>query len=570
MLRTQMAEPKDPGETWEGVPTLRTSSERTTELTLQVVTDAFTSTHALPASGQVIIGRADRADIVIDDPSLSRRHAALHLGPPLAIEDLGSANGTRLRDQPLTPERPTPLSPGDAVELGDVLVIVQRRPHSGPTRTTWTHEAFEAALDETCRQAEPGAGFVVIRVRFDSAAQSPQVHAALAETFSKLDRVAAFAPNELEARLPGATRADAQRRLSALTAMLAVQGISLRAGAAHFPTDGRNAQALLGRADVESRPSRTGAAALVVESEALGAVMALAERVAPSELSVLILGETGVGKERIAELIHQRSPRSKGPLLRLSGAALSESLLESELFGHEKGAFTGAVAAKPGLLESAGSGTVFLDEIGELPPSTQAKLLRVLEAREVTRVGALKPTAIDVRFLSATHRNLEAEVAAGRFRQDLYFRINGMTLTVPPLRQRRADILPLARAFLPAALTLSAEAEQLLERYAWPGNVRELRNVVERAALLSDGKVVSADHLPVEKLTEAAPLAPAAARELSPELEAERRRLLDALAACGGNQTRAARALGISRGTLLIKMDAFQIQRPRKKLPFSQ
>src|SRR5262249_44751342 len=276
----------------------------------------------------------------------------------------------------------------------------------------------------------------------------------------------------------------------------------------------------------------------------------LLERVAPGDISVLIQGETGVGKEVFVERLHARSRRADKPLLRLNCGGFTESLLHSEPFGHEKGSFTGADRAKPGLLENADGGSVFLDEIGELPLGLQARLLRVLQDRKVQRVGALEPRAIDVRFLSATNRDLLGEIAAGRFRQDLYYRLAGVTIEIPPLRERVAEIAGLAREFLAGAaarpLHLTTQAIAQLERDTWPGNIRELKNVIERAALLAPGDAVDIEHLSL-----AGPGAPATG-SLHADVDAlERKRVLEALEACGGNQTRAAQRLGISRGTLL-------------------
>jgi DNA-binding NtrC family response regulator len=296
----------------------------------------------------------------------------------------------------------------------------------------------------------------------------------------------------------------------------------------------------------------------------------LVEHVAGSNLSVLILGETGAGKEVIAEAIHQFSKRAKGPLVRLNCAALAETLLESELFGHEKGAFTGALATKTGLVEAADGGTLFLDEMGEMPMGTQAKLLRVLEAREVQRVGSVKPIKVDIRIVAATNVDLEAAIAAGKFRLDLYHRLDGVSIAIPPLRARRSEILPLAKIFLARACaeqnakptTFSEAAVRALESHAWPGNVRELKNVVERAAVLATGAPIAPAHL---RLTPgAAPLAPlpvAPAEAIDP---AERARILAVLDQCGGNQSRAARELGIPRRTLLRRLDEYGVPRPRK------
>jgi transcriptional regulator with PAS, ATPase and Fis domain len=305
-------------------------------------------------------------------------------------------------------------------------------------------------------------------------------------------------------------------------------------------------------------------------------VLALADRVAVGDITVLIVGETGVGKEVVADHIHARSPRSAHPLVKLNCAAMPEQLLESELFGHEKGAFTGAVAAKPGLLEQADGGTVFLDEIGELSLATQAKLLRVLEQREILRVGGLKPRAINVRFVAATHRDLEAAIAAERFREDLYFRIAGVTLQIPPLRERPDEILPLAERFAQraaAALSrptpaISPAARELLRGYRWPGNVRELRNVIDRATLLCDG-TIEVGQLPDDRMSRPAVAAPAEASglgEVRVQADAlERQAIESALARTGGNQTEAARQLGISRRTLTNKLNQHGFDRPRKR-----
>ena len=308
------------------------------------------------------------------------------------------------------------------------------------------------------------------------------------------------------------------------------------------------------------------------------------ELLAPSDISVLLTGESGVGKDVTADRLHRMSPRAGKAMVRINCAALPDALLESELFGFERGAFTGAVQAKEGLLESADGSTFFLDEIGELPLSTQAKLLRVLEAREVLRVGGLKPRAIDVRFVSATNRDLRALADAGAFRHDLYFRLNGITVNVPPLRERRGEIRSLVQSFAERHQaktgrmpTVTAEAFSHLERYDWPGNIRELRNVVERAFVLSAGEPVTPEHLPFDVPSRPMPTAPPAAgaappsaapgslRPLKEDVGAlERQRILEALQACGGNQTKAARQLGISRRTLLTRLDEWGLPRPRK------
>jgi DNA-binding NtrC family response regulator len=473
--------------------------------------------YPLPAAGQVTLGRSEDNDIRIDDSSVSRRHAVIHIGPPLRIEDSGSANGTRLRrekgagetvrlvDTRLDRGKAVEFSLGDAINLGSTLIVVRRRD------------------DEEVAESERGT------------------------------------------RDPFVVRDEAMKRL-----------------------------------------------------------YALAERVAEGNISVLLLGETGVGKEVLAEKIHKSSPRNAGPFLRLNCAALSESLLESELFGHEKGAFTNAVRAKPGLFETAEKGTVFLDEVGELPLGIQVKLLRVLEDRQVMRVGGLSSRPIDVRFISATNRDLAADVQRGTFRQDLFFRLNGIALNIPPLRERKAEIEALARTFAArAAASIGRSPPELLpgtltalEAYHWPGNVRELRNVIERAVVLcADGRIRPEDllleagfgggaantpapnakpsserrnplagtyptlpdaalpKLPPSVMEEASM---AAAGRVSADASMpsnlrdelgtlERQRIIDALERCAGNQTQAAAMLGMPRRTFVSKLTAYGIPRPRKK-----
>jgi DNA-binding NtrC family response regulator len=288
------------------------------------------------------------------------------------------------------------------------------------------------------------------------------------------------------------------------------------------------------------------------------------DRVAPGTISVLVQGETGVGKERMAARVHAKSPRAAGPFITLNCGAFTESLLESELFGHVKGAFTGASADKLGLVEAASGGTLFLDEIGELSPSLQVKLLRVFEAKEVRRVGAVTNVPVDIRLVSATHKKLEAEVAAGRFREDLFYRIAGITVFIPPLRERRAEILALVQRFLdelaPGAI-LTDEATRWLVAQDWPGNIRQLRNTVERAALLAGSAPITIDHL--QGMTRGVPQP--LPTEYDEHGDDERQRYADALEKSGGNQTAAAKLLGVSRRTLINRIEKYGLIRPRKR-----
>jgi pSer/pThr/pTyr-binding forkhead associated (FHA) protein len=298
-------------------------------------------------------------------------------------------------------------------------------------------------------------------------------------------------------------------------------------------------------------------------------VDALVAKAAPTLISVLLLGETGVGKGVVAERIHHLSTRARGPLVQLNCAGLSAALLESELFGHERGAFTGAAQAKSGLLEAAAGGTVFLDEVGEMPMEVQAKLLVAIEQRIARRVGATRTTSIDVRFIFATHRDLEAEIRRGRFRADFFHRINGLTIGIPPLRQRLDELDGLISQFASdAAVSLQRDrppvfdedARAGLHRHDWPGNIRELRSVVARAVLFTEGNAVTSSILVAAGLPGDVLSPPDGSAE-----DAERKRLIAALAACGGNQSRAARMLGVARNTLIRWIQKHNIKRPRTK-----
>jgi two-component system response regulator AtoC len=451
------------------------------------------ATYDLPDTGVVTLGRGRECDVRIDHASVSRVHARFHLARRVAVEDLGSSNGTVVAGRQLARAEVATVEPGVVVELGSAMALVQGgdadraiAPVGDVTPPTGDDESRPAPMRVRPTEPPPGPSSV-------------------------------------------AARAD-----------------------------------------------------IVVEDAAMQRLHRLVELVAKSTISVILLGETGVGKEVLAETIHRKSARARGPFVRLNCAALPDNLLESELFGYERGAFTGAVAPKPGLLEAAHGGTVFLDEVGELPLATQAKLLRVLESGEVTRVGSLKPRPIDVRFLSATNRDLDAIVASSAFRQDLYYRLNGISIQIPPLRERHTEIRAFARSFLRDAckkagrmeMTLSADALAKLEAHSWPGNVRELRNVIERAALLTQGSSIDAEQVMLGTTggpTREGPQAPVAARRDEPAAVAasagndEKQRIIDALEKCGGNQKEAAKVLGISRRTLVYRLDAYGLPRPRKK-----
>ena len=321
-------------------------------------------------------------------------------------------------------------------------------------------------------------------------------------------------------------------------------------------------------------------------SSLLAALEQSAARISLGRLSVLVVGETGVGKERFAERIHAMSPRRTAPFVRVNCSAISEPLLELELFGSES-------TAKPGMLELADGGTAFLSDIDQLPLALQQKLLRVVEDAAVRRVNAARARPIDVRYVASTSKALAAEVDAGRFRRDLYFRLAGATFSIPPLRERKDEVLPLAEQFIASAaaplgraFALSEDAKQWLTTHDWPGNIRELRNACERAVLLATGAWIELHHLttiedparrmPNQRIRSSATIPPPpgirapSAADMPTQVRAtvaelERQRILEALDRCAGNQTRAAEMLGISRRTLINRLDEYGIARPRKR-----
>ncbi|HMF41439.1 MAG TPA: sigma 54-interacting transcriptional regulator [Polyangia bacterium] len=561
---------------------------------------------SLPKAGNLTIGR-DNADIRINDPLASRPHARLHVneGGHFEIEDIGSINGTKVRGVALAAGDRVAVLPGEAVTIGSTILMVQETRVAARPRRVWPHTHFEARVEEECtRASETRTPFTIIRL----AVEGNQAAATVADTISPAlrtsDMLALYGPSDYEIFLP-ATPPDLGSAINNdLIGRLRAQSIVARTGIACHPRDGQTPEALVARSSERLRGKDTPAPVdgVVVEDPRMRRVYGLAASAARGAISVIILGETGVGKDVMAQEIHRMSPRAKAPFVAINCAAVSEGLLESELFGHEKGAFTGATEAKAGLLESAPGGTVFLDEIGDMPPKLQATLLRVIQTRQVQRVGSVKTRPIDVRFIAATHRDLEAEIAGGRFRQDLYYRLNGITLLIPPLRERRSEILPLVRSFLAQfareidrpAPEISPDAARLLESYPWRGNVREVRNVVERALLLCEGSEILPEHLPIETMAAnsimfaAAQPAPAPAPAPTPGMptpypsaampadmarptmpmgavvDDERERILRVLAECAGSQTRAAKVLGIARSTLIARLDAYGVPRPRK------
>ncbi len=303
---------------------------------------------------------------------------------------------------------------------------------------------------------------------------------------------------------------------------------------------------------------------ILAQSPLMQAVFRDAALVAPSDTRILITGESGAGKEVVADVIHAWSRRASGLLIKVNCAAIPENLLESELFGHEKGAFTSAIAQRIGRFEEAHDGTIFLDEIGDMTAPLQAKLLRVTQNGSFSRVGSNREWQTNARILAATNKNLEERVRSGAFREDLFYRLNVVELNVPPLRERPEDILPLAAHFI-AEFTqgrarFAAAVTEGLVRYSWPGNVRELRNAMERAALLSRGEMILPEHLPARVRTAVEQAAPTTLPDAQRLEEIERQAIFQALREHQGNRTETARALGISRRALLYKLQRFREQ----------
>jgi DNA-binding NtrC family response regulator len=554
-------------------------------------------TTPLPAAGALTIGRDEDADIRLIDESASRLHARLHVGASsqLFIEDLGTKNGTFLREARIAPNQRVPFQPGEAINIGFTIVMVQRRRPAAQTRRFRSHSAFEDRLQEACERGQStGATFAVARIKAEGSGDpNGDIADRIAPALRSGDVLAQYAPGDYEILLPDTSHERVQAIAQDLRQRLATESVAFKMVLALYPVDGRSPDALIARLDrtVNGRPpDDDGDDGLVARSEAMRKLHRLAARAAAGQtddglISVLIHGESGVGKDVLARWIHAKSPRADGPFVAVNCGSLIESLLSSELFGHERGAFTDAKVAKAGLLETAAGGTVFLDEIGDMPLPLQVRILHAIENRRITRVGDVRERSIDVRFLAATHRDLEAMVQAGTFRQDLYYRLNQISLTVPPLRDRPEEIEPLARHFLAKAAgsgsgkrrvpRLSAEAVDILRAYFWPGNVRELRNMISRAIVLCDGQEITAEHLDVEKMRtarlvdgpgEAPPGSPAPPRSnLTPAQSIDRDRIVRVLAACVGSQTAAAKQLRISRGTLIERMKRYGIPRPRAR-----
>jgi transcriptional regulator with PAS, ATPase and Fis domain len=559
---------------------------RTGHLQMVVIGEGMFATHVLSEGASILIGRSSKCDVTIDDDSISRRHAVLRLGDVFTIEDLGSVNGTRVRGELLEHGRTETIRVGELFAIGGVSVLLQLRTQPMRPRRLWTHDYFEARLEEECARVQrTGAGFALLHIQPDGQVEEALLEEVLTEVVRESDVLGKYGPHQYEVLLPETPPDKAREAVQRFENKLRQRSIRCRIGLMCCPVDGRTPYQLTARMQTETRNvGPAGGSDLVVADRQMQSLHDLVAQIAGSQIGVLLLGETGVGKEVFARAVHNASPRAKGPFVELNCAALTETLLESELFGHEKGAFTHAVSSKPGLIEAAHGGTLFLDEIGDMPASTQAKLLRVIEDSQLRRVGAVKSRAVDVRFVAATNADVENQISRGAFRRDLYFRLNGVTIVIPPLRERLAELEPLANAFLRQASArhahpppgITPESLELMRSYRWPGNVRELKNMIERAVLVSGGAPIRPEHLALEKmrairltgvasaLSEDAPLAPALLMPRRGSAE-ELASIVQALERASGNQTVAAKLLGISRRTLVNRLNDYKhLDRPRK------
>lgn len=524
----------------------------------------------------IIIGRAPPANVVIPDLGLSRQHARMSWNNQgLFIEDLDSTNGTKRNGERVTHAK---ISIDDEITVGPVVVSIHIMSSTDESLRGFDgHDRFVSSLSSELTRARTFQRSVALMMIAAKEAHVSRWAGRLRTWLRPVDRVGVYGPSALLVMLPEATEEQA----ATVTRALAGGDPELGCTTVWFPADGRSAEELITAVRAtpgERRAQQQDSAGMIVKNAEMKAIMTTVKRLAASTVSVLIHGETGSGKELVAKAIHEGGGRRKKPLRAINCAAIPQTLLESVLFGHEQGSFTGADKSAPGIFEQGTGGTVFLDEIGELSPSAQAALLRVLETQRVIRVGGHKEIEVDVRVIAATHRDLEAMVEAGRFRHDLLYRLNTVTVRIPPLRNRIDEIKPLAERFLHDAAakahssvrTIDPSALAALEAYSWPGNVRELRNVIERAVVLAEGKAIALVDL-TERVRGTPTQGVLSIESADPNAEdldyRERVRrfeidlILRTLQQAKGNQTEAAKALGLPLRTLVHKIQTYGIKK---------
>ncbi len=553
---------------------------------------------------EVVVGRDAPADVRIPDASLSRRHARFtQLDASIVVEDLGSTNGTWIAGRQIEREE---IRPGDEIVLGSVTARVHV-PLAGDGELPGVegHERFRARLAEEVSRARYFGRRVAVLMVSAGRRNGPHVgrwYPQARAVLRSVDHLALFSEDTAEILLTELSRTEALATATAIAGLKIEGEQPLLVGAALFPDGARSSEELFEvchAALLKAAPSRPvscapdepfGAASDATSRRDAGHPIAVAPkmrelfedaaRLARSVIPVLILGETGTGKEVVARAIHERGPRRDKPLVYLNCGAVPGQLVENILFGHERGAYTGAAQRQKGIFEAADGGTVMLDEVGELALPFQAALLRVLETKRVQRVGASDEIDVNVRILAATHRDLEAMVDSGAFRRDLLYRLNAMTLVVPPLRERVDEIDLLVDCFLRTAReengspvrSIAPAALDRLRRYPWPGNVRELRNAIERAVVIARGSEITERDLP-ERVravdTEGAASSPepdvppiAQRGDFKTRMQHhEKHILLSALREAGGNQTEAARRLRMPLRTFAYKLKLHRINR---------
>jgi two-component system response regulator AtoC len=573
--------------------------------------------YPLPHSGQLLIGRSSGADIQVQDPSVSRQHARISMEEGEAyVVDLESHNGVRINGRRVSGSQL--LQSGEVVTLGNVTLVFHRGERALPARPILDATALRVRLTEELdrvRSYERAVSVVALELGVASVPLPELVHAA-SGVLRPMDLVGQVGTS-LMVVLPELEGEEAEAAAQHLLEVLSPQVPQAQAGLVTAPQDGLSAEALMAAAQATALKASPGGCrvsgpdlhwlqlgerSVLVADPAMVELFKQLRRLAASPIHVAIHGETGAGKENAAWAVHHGSPRASKPFVALNCAALPETLVESELFGYERGAFSGADKPRAGLFERASGGTLFLDEVAELSLSIQAKLLRALEQKCITRLGDTREREVDLRVVAATHRVLADEVKAGRFREDLYYRLSAARVVLPPLRDRPRELPLLAGAFLTEASAragrpaphLSAAAMGVLMTHDWPGNVRELKNAMEYVAATCPGPIVEPSHLPdtlhralspvsappqAEPAQEVPPPASAVAQERSSSTvqpsagparrafrplaeevrDLELQRIQEALEATGGVQTKAAQLIGMPLRTFAFKIKRYKL-----------
>ncbi len=558
------------------------------------------------------VGRDLKAKICIPDLQASRVHANFSIvSGKCHVEDLGSTNGTFVNGNKLSSK--IELHEGDEVLIGTTLFkFTYVNPLDGGRVDLCSHGYFENRLtEELDRTARYNRPLSIMMIGFSKSSDEdlksiyPQVVMRIKKMIRAMDLFGHYGKYELELLLPETNQEEATLLANRIVNEVQIKGAQLNIALASFPQDGRSRDVLIEKSrealriakqksksfvyvqkeDSQNRHTLSNAN-VVVKNEKMKLIYSMIEKIAKSSITVLINGETGVGKEVIAESLHQTSDRKNKQLISFNCAALTETLLESELFGHEKGAFTGADNTKVGLFETAHGGTIFLDEVGEMSLKTQAKLLRVLQNKKVMRVGSNKEIDIDVRVVAATNKNLEELVKKNLFREDLMYRLNAHTIDIPPLRERKEEIPFLVQTFLEKVCKenelelkqITPQAMDMLISYSWPGNIRELKNVIERSVIISEGQIIDVDSFAgrMGSIAQSLLLSNPNAQANSPfdqmpstkvadmkdvMGEYEKQLIINALNRTQWNQTKASTLLQIPRRTLVSKIKKYGITR---------